>query len=50
MLLPGDETAVPAISSILGALPAHFTGNAFLEVPAAHDVLPIDTRSQVRIT
>lgn len=50
VLLAGDETAVPAISSILEALPEHFTGNTFLEVPDTHDVLPITTRSQVRIT
>jgi iron complex transport system ATP-binding protein len=50
VLLAGDETAVPAISSILEALPEHFTGDAFLEVPDTRDVLPITTRSQVRIT
>lgn len=50
VLLAGDETAVPAISSILEDLPGHFTGDAFLEVPDIHDVLPLTTGSQVRIT
>ncbi|SDK30500.1 NADPH-dependent ferric siderophore reductase, contains FAD-binding and SIP domains [Nocardioides sp. YR527] len=38
LLLVGDETAVPAIVSILESLPADATGSAFLEVPAADDV------------
>ncbi len=38
LLLVGDETAVPAIVSILEALPADATGSAFLEVPVAGDV------------
>lgn len=50
VLLAGDETAVPAISAILEALPEHFTGHTFLEVPDARDALPITTRSQVTTT
>jgi iron complex transport system ATP-binding protein len=50
VLLAGDETAVPAISSILETLPPHIGGHAFLEVPEAADVLPLATRSGVRIT
>ncbi|HET7784255.1 MAG TPA: siderophore-interacting protein [Arthrobacter sp.] len=50
VLLAGDETAVPAISSILEALPEHLSGNAYLEVPDARGVLPITTRSGVGIT
>jgi NADPH-dependent ferric siderophore reductase len=38
LLLVGDETAVPAIVSILEALPADATGSAFLEVPVPGDV------------
>ncbi|HEU4666294.1 MAG TPA: siderophore-interacting protein [Arthrobacter sp.] len=49
VLLAGDETAVPAISSILEALPEHFTGDAYLEVPDTCDVLPLATPSRVRI-
>jgi len=49
VLLAGDETAVPAISSILESLPQHITGHAFLEVPGSADVLPLATRSGVRI-
>ncbi|WP_240719948.1 siderophore-interacting protein [Pseudarthrobacter sp. NamB4] len=50
VLLAGDETAVPAISSILGALPEHLSGEAFLEVPAAGDILPLASDSRVRVT
>jgi NADPH-dependent ferric siderophore reductase len=38
LLLVGDETAVPAIVSILESLPADATGSAFLEVPVTGDV------------
>ena len=35
VLLAGDETAVPAISSILESLPPYMSGHAILEVPDA---------------
>jgi NADPH-dependent ferric siderophore reductase len=38
LLIVGDETAVPAIASILGSLPPTARGAAFLEVPLAADV------------
>lgn len=38
LLLVGDETAVPAICTVLEQLPADATGTAFLEVPVAADV------------
>lgn len=38
LLLAGDETAVPAIASILSTLPDDATGVALLEVPSAEDV------------
>lgn len=41
LLLVGDETAVPAISSILDDLPNGTAGTAFLEVPVAGDVLDV---------
>ena len=49
LLLVGDETAVPAISAILEALPQHYTGEAYLEVPSAEDVLEVSTASGVQI-
>jgi len=42
LLLVGDETAVPAISSILECLPEGARGAAYLEVPHADDVLDVD--------
>ena len=50
VLLAGDETAVPAISSILETLPARFTGHAFLEVPDSSDIQDIRTASGVHVT
>jgi len=50
VLLAGDETAVPAISSILETLPANVGGHAFLEVPEPDDFRSINTGSSVRIT
>ena len=39
LLLLGDETAAPALLSILRSLPASATGAVFLEVPGAQDAL-----------
>ncbi|MFJ6000757.1 siderophore-interacting protein [Arthrobacter sp. NPDC092385] len=50
VLLAGDETAVPAISAILEALPADIGGHAFLEVPGEQDIQDIRTRSSVAVT
>ncbi|MCU1631742.1 MAG: sialic acid transporter [Micrococcaceae bacterium] len=50
VLLAGDETAVPAISAILEALPEDISGRAFLEVPHERDIQRIATRSSVAIT
>ncbi|MDQ0922237.1 iron complex transport system ATP-binding protein [Pseudarthrobacter sp. W1I19] len=50
VLLAGDETAVPAIGSIIEALPADFTGHAFLEVPDSSDIQEVSTASGVRVT
>ncbi|WP_223263124.1 siderophore-interacting protein [Arthrobacter sp. NamB2] len=50
VLLAGDETAVPAISAILEALPEDMSGQAFLEVPDERDIQSIETRSSVAIT
>lgn len=41
LLLAGDETAVPAISSICERLPVDARGTVVLEVPDAADVLPL---------
>lgn len=41
LLLAGDETAVPAICSILEDLPDGTRGAAFLEIPHAYDVLDV---------
>jgi NADPH-dependent ferric siderophore reductase len=42
VVLAGDETALPAIASILATLPRGYAGHALLEVPSAADVLGID--------
>lgn len=41
LLLAGDETAAPAICSILESLPAGRTAQAFVEIPDASDRLPV---------
>lgn len=41
LLVAGDETAVPAITSILESLPQGASGAAFLEVPRAGDARPV---------
>jgi NADPH-dependent ferric siderophore reductase len=42
VLLAGDETAVPAIGSILESLPSGYAGCALLEVPTAQDAVALD--------
>lgn len=49
LLLVGDETAVPAVCSILGSLPADACGTAFLEVPHPDDVQPVDGPPGVKV-
>ena len=49
ILLAGDETAAPAICSILESLPSNVTGHAFIEVPANGDILGTSTRSGVSV-
>ncbi|MET7329443.1 siderophore-interacting protein [Nonomuraea sp. NPDC005650] len=49
VLIAGDETAVPAICSILERLPDGFAGTALMEVPCEQDFLDIHTASQVKI-
>ncbi|MHA7132781.1 siderophore-interacting protein [Oerskovia turbata] len=50
LLLAGDETAVPAITSILESLPADEVGDVLLEVPHAEDVLPVTAPDGVTVT
>ena len=50
LLLAGDETAAPAICSILEALPAGRRARAFIEVPDAGDVLSVHLAPGATIT
>ncbi|HXD29106.1 MAG TPA: SIP domain-containing protein, partial [Arthrobacter sp.] len=49
ILLAGDETAAPAICSILESLPPGITGDAFIEVPSVDDIQGSFTRSGVAV-
>ncbi len=49
LLLAGDETAVPAICSIVESLPETYHGEAYLEVPTTEDILEVYSRSSVRL-
>ncbi|WP_108250457.1 siderophore-interacting protein [Planctomonas deserti] len=50
LLLAGDETAVPAISGILGSLDDSATGHVFLEVPYADDIQHVTAPAGVTVT
>lgn len=50
LLLIGDETAAPAICSILEMLPAGRRARAFIEIPSAADRLPVALASGATIT
>jgi NADPH-dependent ferric siderophore reductase len=49
-LLAGDETALPAITAILAALPAGRRTHVFLEVESAREMRPLDCAADVRVT
>lgn len=48
-LLVGDESAVPALLSILEQAPEDLRGHAYLEVPSVDDVRPVIAPSGVRV-
>jgi len=49
LLLAGDETAAPAICSILSSLPTGVTATAFIEVPRSADRLEVDGHPDVSL-
>ncbi len=50
LLIGGDETALPAISAILEALPAGLTVDAFIEIPEDADAQIIHSKADVDMT
>ncbi|MEV6281425.1 siderophore-interacting protein [Kribbella sp. NPDC051770] len=48
-LLVGDDTAVPALASIISALPADAVARVFVQVPHAEDVREFETAAQVKV-
>ncbi|MFC5929121.1 siderophore-interacting protein [Cryobacterium melibiosiphilum] len=50
LLIAGDETAAPAVCSILASLPRDAVGCAFIEVPHASDAQPTDAPAGVHVT
>lgn len=50
MLLAGDDTALPAIASIIESLPAGMPVHAFVEVDSAAEMMPLHTEADLRIT
>lgn len=49
VMLVGDETAAPAIARILEDAPRDLRGLAFIEVPTAEDILPVDAPDGVEV-
>lgn len=49
VLFAGDETAVPAIASILERVPETLAAQVFLEVPTAADFLPLITPPATKV-
>jgi iron complex transport system ATP-binding protein len=50
VLLAADETAVPAVGSILATLPPGYVGHTLLEVPCADDFQDLLTEADLSIT
>jgi NADPH-dependent ferric siderophore reductase len=46
-LVAGDETALPAIATIVAALPAGTPGMVFVEVPGADERVPLDSAARL---
>jgi NADPH-dependent ferric siderophore reductase len=49
-LLFGDETALPAIGGILGALPAHASARVFVEVANPAEQQPLTSAAALTVT
>ena len=49
MLFAGDETALPAISRYLNAMPPHVKGHAMIEVGSKDDIIDIATDSAIEV-
>ena len=49
ILLAGDESALPAIGTLLEALPAGSRAVAYIEVPEQADEQPFDTPAEVTV-
>jgi NADPH-dependent ferric siderophore reductase len=49
-LLAGDETAAPAIASILETVPTGRRAHAFIEVPSAADAVPLSLAAGATVT
>ncbi|WP_165063577.1 siderophore-interacting protein [Marisediminicola senii] len=50
VLLAGDETAAPAICSIIEQLPADTRGQVFIEVATDDDILPVTAPGRMTVT
>lgn len=50
ILLAGDETAAPAICSIVESLPRDAMGQVFIEVATADDILPLVSPGRVTVS
>ncbi|NUR05406.1 MAG: siderophore-interacting protein [Nocardioidaceae bacterium] len=50
VLLAADETAVPAVGSILATLSAGYVGHVLLEVPGAEDFQDLFTHAELSVT
>lgn len=49
LLVVGDETAAPAICSIIESLPPELTAQAFIEVPSSRDIQNVVARGASRV-
>jgi NADPH-dependent ferric siderophore reductase len=49
-IVAGDESAIPAIETLLGALPATASADVYLEVDDASDEVPLESTAEVSAT
>ncbi len=50
VLIAGDESILPVIKGLLEVLPGNTRGQVFVEVPAAEQIVPLETPERITVS